>query len=163
MNNNCTNNYNPSDFIAFKGHYANPVANVTGDGTQYTLVVDTIDYNVDNCYNAGTGLFTSSNSGYYAVISILRLYNITPGGSTSWYNYASLTYNVSTGATIAKAILNSEKSCDSDGKLVISASDIVYLAKGNTLSVIAQSSKTTPGLSIGVDSGTTINVIWLGA
>lgn len=56
-------------------------ANVTGDGTQYTILFDTVTTNVGSGYNSGTGTFTAPVAGNY-------LFNFTAslGVSATWNN-----------------------------------------------------------------------------
>jgi hypothetical protein len=41
------------------------LSNVTGDGTNYTVVYNSAPVNIGTVYNAGTGIFTAPYSGYY--------------------------------------------------------------------------------------------------
>lgn len=52
------------------------VANATGDLTYYTIVFDTVEWDIHSEYNTGTGVFTASEPGIYLVTAVVGLYNI---------------------------------------------------------------------------------------
>jgi hypothetical protein len=50
---------------AFMAHLSTAVANVTGDGTVYQVICDTVNFDKDSNYNNSTGTFTAPNTGLY--------------------------------------------------------------------------------------------------
>ncbi len=51
---------------AFLAYVTNVITNVTGDGTNYTLIPDTESFDQNSDFNLGTGTFTAPVSGKYA-------------------------------------------------------------------------------------------------
>lgn len=50
---------------AFSAYVSAPIANVTGDGTVYTIIYDTVLYDQASNYNNATGIFTAPVTGIY--------------------------------------------------------------------------------------------------
>lgn len=65
-----------SSFVGFQAYLAGNAANVTGDGTIYTIPWDTESYDVGNNFNSGTGVFTAPTTGRYKFDIIV---SFTPG------------------------------------------------------------------------------------
>lgn len=62
---------------AFLAYLSTNQANVTGDGTQYTVIFDTVAFQQGAGYNNGTGVFTAPVTGYYAFTFYCRIFGIT--------------------------------------------------------------------------------------
>lgn len=50
----------------FNAHVSAQIANVTGDGTEYTIVYNTERFDLGNNFNTSTGIFTAPEQGKYA-------------------------------------------------------------------------------------------------
>lgn len=51
--------------LMFFARLTSTLSDVTGDGTNYTIVYDATDVNVGTCYNTSTGVFTAPTTGIY--------------------------------------------------------------------------------------------------
>ena len=67
---------------AFLAHLNTSVTNVTGDGTQYTVLFDTVDFDQASNYAAGTGLFTAPVTGVYSFQTSVNVNTITAANQT---------------------------------------------------------------------------------
>lgn len=54
-----------SNIASFSAYLSSTQNNVTGDGTAYTIIYDTVLYNNGSAYNNGTGVFTAPQTGLY--------------------------------------------------------------------------------------------------
>ena len=62
---------------AFSAYNANPINNVTGDGTVYDLILPLEDFDIAGNYDHSTGIFTVPYTGIYQFDSSIGLDNIT--------------------------------------------------------------------------------------
>ncbi len=68
---------------SFSAYIGASQSNVTGDGTSYVVIFDTIITNVSSSYNNSTGIFTVPVTGVYQFSYILTSSGIVPGVNTS--------------------------------------------------------------------------------
>lgn len=73
-----TSSLNRSSFLAYLATQAN---NVTGDGTIYTILYDTVVYNIGSDFAVGTGIYTAPYDGIYMFMISCR-YLLGAGGYT---------------------------------------------------------------------------------
>lgn len=86
-----SNGYRTMPFqAAFLAHQATAVPNVTGDGTVYTVIYSTVDFDVRSNYNNATGLFTAPVSGVYQFYFTISVTNVSASHTTG---YAQITRN----------------------------------------------------------------------
>lgn len=98
----------PAGSVNFVAYKSSATANVTGDGTLYTVIFDSTVSNVGAAYNTGTGIFTAPNTGLYyfsaTVDPTTFLVTHTTAqmqliGSVNQYSFAIVNpFNVSNGA-----------------------------------------------------------------
>lgn len=58
---------------AFLAHLATGVTNVTGDGTNYTIIYDTKDFDLTTSFNIANGIFTAPVTGKYLFNLVVSL------------------------------------------------------------------------------------------
>lgn len=58
-----------------------PITNVTGDGTAYTVVFDTVTVDRQSNYNSATGVFTCPRAGNYLITADVTLGNLAAGNT----------------------------------------------------------------------------------
>lgn len=68
---------------AFSAVPSGTISNVTGDGTQYTVIFNTEIFDQTSDYNNATGIFTAAISGCYSVNCIVNLRDLDSGTFTS--------------------------------------------------------------------------------
>lgn len=113
---------------AFTARLSTTVANVTGDGTSYLIIFDTVQQ-TGSAYNTGTGLFTAPATGYYQFNMNIVLGGITVGNPTL--------YGASINGVITERLADvSGSGVQSATELALSASKLYYLNAGDTLGVL---------------------------
>lgn len=106
-----------------------PVANVTGNGAVYTLIPDSINFQVGSGYNNVTGVFTAPVTGHYYIYGAVQFNGINVA-HTEGYLLISPTGTGVGGYVIAGNPTNFQQVTFND--LVWSGSNIVRLAAGDT-------------------------------
>ena len=82
--------------MIFSARLANNASDVTGDGTTYPIVYDTVDINVGSAYNSGTGVFTIPATGYYIFYSGIVMSSLNASHTSA--NFTALDSAASTGS-----------------------------------------------------------------
>lgn len=59
--------------ISFAAYLSNSQSNITGNGNFYIMAPDTVEFNNGGCYDAGSGLFTPTVTGAYAIFCSVYL------------------------------------------------------------------------------------------
>jgi len=126
---------------SFSAYLNAPVANQTGDGTVYTVIADTEDFDVGANYNTSTGVYTADIEGKYLLCAKVGL-----SGLLSSHTLAYLKI-VTTDKTILKQ-MHPFNAADSNAEAVLDLTDIVYLDKGDTASMTIQVSNGTKVVDI---------------
>ena len=67
------NSINTNSPVYFNANLSANQANVTGDGTQYTVIFDTVINDQDSNYNNSTGVFTAPVTGNYLFIANIHM------------------------------------------------------------------------------------------
>lgn len=81
-----TNSVQPC-FLAYKSSASN---NVTGDGTVYTIICDTVVFDQNSNYNNSTGVFTAPIAGRYSFTSgVLVLGGTVISSSSSYFKFVT--------------------------------------------------------------------------
>jgi hypothetical protein len=83
-------------FNAFSSYLTANIPNVTGDGTIYTVLFDTVQAQTGAAYNVATGIFTAPAAGYYVLSANLVIANV----GNVLYTGLQAAFNVSGGAGI---------------------------------------------------------------
>lgn len=86
---------------AFTAYLSTNASNVTGDGTQYTVIFDTAITNQGNNYNVSNGIFTAPVTGLYQFTSTIFWNNVEGSAATgmivafagSRYSYRGTQFN----------------------------------------------------------------------
>jgi len=127
-------------------------ANVTGDGTSYTIIFDTETKDQDSNFNNATGVFTAPVAGVYLLIMQIQISNIGAAHTSGGAGFAGLsTSSQNNPANIRKVSTNIA---------TLTASGMFSLAASATFSVTVTISGSTK--TIQVDGGadkTFLNVI----
>ena len=105
------------------------IANVTGDGTQYTLIADTAAVNIGSYYSTSTGIFTAPVTGFYHFDFTFNLAQLVA-------SHTGLLINYHINSTDFQLLLNNPyiQSFDTS-QLGATTSFNVQLSATNTLSV----------------------------
>ena len=126
-------------FFALPGASIN---NVTGDGTDYTCVMNTAYVNQNNCYDTATGIFTSKKSGNYMFCCNIMLNNLGAGHNNE---LISIVKN----ATVYTLSRFNPSLLRSGGSLVDFAGSIILpLAIGDTVACMVNVSGSTKTVSL---------------
>lgn len=91
---------------AFFAYLNTSVTNVTGDGTRYTVLCDTVLFDTSSNYNTGTGFFTAPNTGVYSFAASIGYENLSAShtnGNVSFKNNAGIFIQGAAGDPIAQA------------------------------------------------------------
>ena len=129
---------NPHQFSAF---LSSDASNVTGDGTVYPIVYDSVSYNVGTSYNVSTGEFTAPADGTYLFLCQVGIIGSTGAGATSTVlklNFSGGYVNLWEGATNVYEDTSNVASINGSCILTLSASDVVTTSltcSGGTLDV----------------------------
>jgi hypothetical protein len=129
------------------------VTNVTGNGTGYTILFDTVSRGTG--YNTGTGLFTCTVPGTYLIQTSFRMSNIINGANgnlcvISVNSYADPYRLSELACTAAKDIAN---------RFTVNGMIAYNLVAGNTVSVVAQLNNGSAA-SVSIDGGTNPYLSW---
>jgi hypothetical protein len=136
VNNNTANtNFNPNNTgqpllqptqPAFSVNLSANATNVTGDGTVYTIIFDSVLKDQTSSYNNGTGVFTAPVTGKY----LFQATCLASGGATQ----TSAIFNlVATGITTGLATLNPFP-IENAATFTVSGSCIISMTAGDTAS-----------------------------
>lgn len=113
--------------------YVNPsVANVTGDGTTYTVIFNTEVFDQGSDYNNATGTFTAPVTGKY-------FFNLTVGsnGLTAAMNLGTCSFSINAGASLWQMwTVNEGGALNGGNGASFSGSQILFLTAGDTVNVI---------------------------
>jgi GTP-sensing pleiotropic transcriptional regulator CodY len=131
---------------AFSAYYNDTLANVTGDGTAYNIVLNTEQFDQDNNFASGT-TFTAPVTGKY-----MFFYSLVVGGvSTSFTD--NTCYLETTAATYLSVKWNNATDVTTGGNQIINNSHLVDMTAGDTANFYI---KYSGGTKI-------IDVLWPGA
>lgn len=129
---------------AFLAYLNTTVNNVTGDGTLYVPLFDTVSYDITSNYNTGTGTFTVPKTGIYLMSAQINFAGITSSmtsGNLFIYVNGTTKYqgnsgNAYTFAAVPSAFESFVATCN------------IYLTAGDTVQVLVQVSLGTKTVSI---------------
>ena len=113
------------------------IANVTGDGTNYTVVFDAAILNIGSAFNTGTGVFTAPVAGSYMMASTLTLGGVDVAHTKGIMNL----FHPFTGGTQGRnqySVINPAAMQTSDNQVSISATSFYDLDVGDTIEVQIQ-------------------------
>lgn len=129
----------------FRATLTTPVNTVTGDGTVYNTVFDTLS--VGSGYNTGTGIYTAPMSGDYLFSVSMYATGITSSHTAAFITLVSTTqtlqiatYNQATARTVAGAMRSLPAIC------------VVRMSEGDTAYVSYQVSNGTKVINFGAGS-----------
>jgi len=104
-----------------------PISNVTGDGTAYQVIFDSVPYQQGTNYNSGTGTFTVPVAGLYQVTGMITLTGLSASFTSAELNI------LSNAGTFSRQLFNPGLIRDSGNNLSIVFSGIDQYAVGNTI------------------------------
>ena len=129
----------------FIARLSSPQANVTGDGTNYTIVFDTVVANQNSVYNNATGIFTAPNTGYYFFNTGVYI-----NGVITEHNAASISYTCSDSTknayvsqwnpTTYQQIINPQQA--------LNGSLLVNMTAGDTMKIVVTVTGSTKVVSV---------------
>ena len=135
---------------SFTARLAGDHANVTGDGTFYTVIADTAITNVGGYYNTSTGVFTAPVAGLYQ-------FNITVGINNPSGHQTTVLQLTTTSNTIQRT---GNMPDDANGNATLMLNEAVYMAAGDTASVQVMVSNATKNVSVQHTFGSTPWATW---
>ena len=125
--------YTNASQAAFSVYLTNTVSDVTGDGTEYTIIYDTALANVGTVFNLGTGVFTAPVAGLYQFNCTLAFIDVGVGtGPELKLNTTGNTFLVTGSVDLGSSNL-----------VMLCGSWIVSMASTNTASISCIMSGTT--------------------
>ena len=124
--------YTNSSQPAFFAYLTNTISDVTGDGTLYTVVFDTVSQQGSG-YDVTTGIFTAPSTGYYMFTYALLFTGVTAAQNT---NFSGFLYNTNI-ATYPANVLNTTASTIAD-EISSTASIGHFMIAGDTMAINAQ-------------------------
>jgi hypothetical protein len=119
------------------------ITNVTGDGTSYTIIYNTEDYDIGGGFNTTTGTFTAPVAGKYMFRTNITLDDVDTVNNTTYYASINCTAGsvlISSGSIAAMA--------GTGTRVGFSGSAILDLAAGNTCAVVVNVSGQVKGIDI---------------
>ena len=155
ITNNVTNNYHALLSTGFKAHSTADVPTVTGDETLYTLLLDTVDYDIGSDYNVATGIFTVPSTGYYLVRCACKIYNITLGAAA-----AGINIRMSIGG-ILTPIFCPSTSAETSGTMTMNYSLLLHFNASDTISAVIAGG--VGAKVLGVAAGSSFDITYIGA
>jgi hypothetical protein len=136
-------------------YLSSSVSNVTGNGTAYTILFDSIVSGFSSSgYNTGTGIYTVPVTGNYFICTSFKFTNIINGANG---NLSTIVNNVYTSRI-------SEYSCTAakspSNTFCVNGNVVLNLTAGNTVSINAQLNNGSAA-SVGIAGGTSPYLTWL--
>lgn len=123
----------PSQVTAFQAYQSANTGGVTGDGTVYQVIFDTIESQIGTAYNGGTGLFTAPTDGFYQFNFSVTLNAPVVNTQLQW----ALVKNAVDGYSTHLFGNGAKTSADA---IIADGSHIVFLNAGETMSVVISAS-----------------------
>lgn len=123
---------------AFAAYLANPIPNVTGDGTKATCAFDTLDFDVTASYNPITGIFTVPASGIYLLSTTILFVGTTTNINEFDVSIVAPTLSKS-GVNVVSTLNSDYASVAVDSLFLLNAGDSVSVkgtASGSATKVI---------------------------
>jgi len=118
---------------AFWANTSVSLSNVTGDGTNYTVVFDNLTYGQNgSAYNTSTGIYTAPSTGWYVFTYAMCLTGVT--GSHTDCNCDLQTTDAF--GLLYRSISNPAALKDPAGNVTVYDSRVVHLAATNTIKVV---------------------------
>lgn len=137
------NNYpNQPSFLAYPSA---DISNVTGDGTTYTVIFNTILRNVSSSYNIGTGLFTAPLTGFYLFTSTLIIQGLTALDTNEqmWFQQSG------SASRIYQVVDFNSSTLITSGLIYFNGSVLIPLTAADTVGVQILVSGSTKTVSVG--------------
>lgn len=113
--------------ISFLAYQSASVPNVTGDGTVYNVIFDTLTYQVGTGYNNANGFFTAPVAGNYAVSGCVA---VTGFGTSAFFSVY-----ISTSVALLFSTNNNVLNTGVNGFVWLPFSAIIRLPAGNNLNI----------------------------
>lgn len=139
--------YRASQQPAFRAALSTTPANVTGDGTAYTVIFDTKAGDQGSNYNNATGLFTCPVDGFYQFSTSVQISNLGAGHTSGYVQFTTTAGTSSYNVINVGAVRDSSNACCLQGTITL------FLNATNTVAVQVIVSNSTKTVSVG--AGTT--------
>jgi hypothetical protein len=112
------------DFTAYQS--ASTADNVTGDGTFYTPIFNTVVFNNGSGYNNGTGVFTAPKTGKYMFMASITMENLSSGHNASFFRFTATSRNYTFQQSLNPFAMSSS------GFLTIQGTALIDMTAGDT-------------------------------
>ena len=139
----------------FRAYLTGSVANVTGDGTVYSLIFNATTFDPSGGINTGTGVFTAPTTGYYLLGANVTFNNFQSGPISMIVNIVA--------TSITTVIFDSNAAVTAHSPSIIQAngSCMIFMTAGDTAFVQGQVTTVAGTLIIGITGGSS-NTIFYG-
>jgi len=127
--------------VSFSAYKSAATTNVTGDGTDYTVIFDQTIYNVGSAYNTSTGIFTAPSTGIYEFNFAVFLSSIAAGHT------AMTMFIQTTSANFSGPLINPEVVAVS-GSFATTMSVGVSMTQGDTARVVVAVDNSTKTVGV---------------
>jgi hypothetical protein len=112
------------DFTAYQS--ASTADNVTGDGTFYSPIFNTVVFNNGSGYNSGTGVFTAPKTGKYMFLASITMENLSSGHNASFFRFTATSRNYTFQQSLNPFAMSSS------GFLTIQGTALIDMTAGDT-------------------------------
>jgi hypothetical protein len=134
-----------SPLTAFSTYLQNDIPNVTGDGTYYVILFDTVQQQTGSDYNPATGLFTVPLTGYYVFSWSFVATNLAVASFEGMYCHLVQSGGGAPYATVCNPNLMKALTSGLSDEIGFSGSAVLFCTAGDTVGIrfyVANGTKT---------------------
>lgn len=126
---------------AFLAYVSSNIPNVTGDGTRYTVIFDTEDFDIGANYNNSTGVFTAPVEGIYKFCTGVEAYNLSVG-------IVGVQVDILIDGVYSRVMQANGSSRDVNDRIAGAGSVVYHMSAGSTAEINFQAN--SAGLTVGI-------------
>lgn len=119
----------------------NSVTNVTGDGTTYGVIFDTVEHDPLSAYNVSSGVWTAPATGIYQFTAMVAVAALTA-------SFTQFSIVVQTGTLPLTNTINPGAARDVNNRVSLMISQSLFINAGVTLQVFAYVSGSTKSITV---------------
>lgn len=142
---------------AFAATQSASLTNLTGDGTSYTVLPDTVLFDQKGNYTPGSGTFTAPVTGRYVIGGCVNLSSLGAGHTQG-------TFNINTAGSVARTYRagysNAGAMRDSNNDLTYTGEFIISLVAGDTVKMVVIVSNSTKTVGLQGDGTDYLTAFW---